>query len=258
MRLLREEVPGFTAKFGRACRPYLNQDEVAILLKVSRRWYAALERGEENDYSNRFLDAVTRVLRLSDSERHTLFTVAANRQPPVKRQSIVNIDAELRRFVAANPFPCYISDEAFDVLFCNDAAAEQYQFMRREAEPNTMLWALTDEGARIQLVDWERSWAPPMAAQLRHNALRYPNHERLQEVVKQVKADETARAIYDGNLRTDMHPDGARRKVYFPHHHDREFEVGLIAMPLLRNPGIRVMSLVPVEEITPRPVPDAA
>ncbi|MEW2580152.1 helix-turn-helix domain-containing protein [Streptomyces syringium] len=241
-----EGLPGFTARFGRRPHQTLTQDEVSRLTGFSARWYSNLERGVKTPFSDDFLDSIARVLQLSEDERHTLYTYSVKRPPvPVPGVDASIIDPALAKFIHMQPYPCYVSDQGWDVPIYNAAAGAQWRWMSHGT--NVMLWALTQPEARLQLIDWERSWAIPMAAQLHLAAHNNPNHERLKEVVRQVCENEDARRIYWEEGLRRVHPDGSRRRVYLPHHHDTEFEVVFLAFPLLRDPSYRLMTVVPAD-----------
>ncbi|MFI9204011.1 helix-turn-helix domain-containing protein [Streptomyces sp. NPDC053048] len=247
-RVDREDLPGFTVRYGRKSARGLTQDDVSRLIGFSARWYSNLERGVPTPYSDAFLDSVSRVLALSDEERLTLYTYTVQRQPLAGRKVDTSIiDPALARFVHMQPYPCYVSDQGWDIPIYNKAAAEQWRWMAQGV--NVMLWALTHPEARLQLIDWEQAWACPMAAQLHLAMNKNPDNERLREVVDEVRKDPTARRIYDEGLR-NIHPDGSRRRVYLPHHHDREFEVVFVALSPLRDPSYRLMAVVPADECT--------
>ncbi|MFI1799416.1 helix-turn-helix domain-containing protein [Streptomyces sp. NPDC020379] len=177
-----EGLPGFTARYGRRSRRSLTQDDVSRLIGFSSRWYSNLERGVPTPYSDAFLDGIARVLELSDDERHTLYTYTVKRNPPAgPRVDTSIIDPALARFIHMQPYPCYVSDQGWDIPIYNKAAAEQWRWMAHGV--NVMLWALTQPEARLQLIDWETSWAIPMAAQLHLAMHNNPDHERLREVV---------------------------------------------------------------------------
>ncbi|MEW2575348.1 helix-turn-helix domain-containing protein [Streptomyces syringium] len=241
-----EDLPGFTARYGRRRGKGLTQDEVGHLTGFSPRWYGNLERGTECQYSDMFLDCVSRVLGLSEEERLSLYTYTVGRRPPRGPQMDTSIiDAALTRFVLMQQYPCYVSGPEWDIAIHNKAAAQQWRWMPHGE--NVMLWALTHQEARLQLVDWERTWALPMAAQLHLAMNNNKKNARLREIVDKVREDDVARRIYDESL-MNVHPDGSRRRVYLPHHHDQEFEVVFLCFSPMRDPRYRVMTVVPADE----------
>ncbi|MFI9237797.1 helix-turn-helix domain-containing protein [Streptomyces sp. NPDC053079] len=241
-----EDLPGFTARYGRRRGRGLTQEDVSHFAGFSTRWYSNLERGVSTPFSDEFLDCVSRVLGLTEDERLTLYTYTVGRTPPEGPQMDTSvIGPALARFVLMQPYPCYVSGPEWDILIHNAAASQQWRWMPHGV--NVMIWALTYREARLQLVDWEQTWARPMAAQL-HLAMRNnPDNARMREVVEEVRKDDVARRIYDESL-ANVHPDGSRRRVYLPHHHDQEFEVVFLCFSPMRDPRYRVMTVVPANE----------
>src|SRR6478735_7222644 len=70
-RVNPDEIPGLASPGRRA--KGLTQRDVARLTGVSERWYGALERGMEANYSADFLDRLSSVLGLSRAERDALY-----------------------------------------------------------------------------------------------------------------------------------------------------------------------------------------
>ncbi|MFI6682579.1 helix-turn-helix domain-containing protein [Streptomyces sp. NPDC050485] len=247
-RLNRDEVPGLSVRYGRRRRNGLTQEEVADLVGVSVRWYNKLETGKDEAYSDDFLDRVSRVLLLDDDERHALYVYAVHREPePRPRPDTSSIDPYLADYVRQHEMPAYISDLAWDLRIYNNEALRQFPWMAYGL--NIMLWVLTYPEARMQLIDWENAWAKPMAAQLRMAATQNKGHQRLIEVVKEIRErDEDARRIYDNDVTSYKHPDGSHRRLYLPHHHDREFEVVWLGFAPLRDPSMRFIVSVPADK----------
>ncbi len=251
------EVPGFTARYGRRRKHGLTQPEVADLVGVSLRWYSMLETGKAAPYSNDFLERVCRILLLDDDERHALYVYAVHREPaPRPRPDASSLDPYLADYVRQHEMPAYISDLAWDLRIYNHAALKQWRWMAYGI--NIMIWVLTYPEARMQLIDWENAWAKPMAAQLRMAANKNPDHQRLAEVVREIReGDEDARRIYDEDVTSYTHPDGSHRRIYLPHHHDREFEVVWLGFAPLRDPTMRFIVSVPADS-QPTGLPPAA
>ncbi|MEV0445275.1 helix-turn-helix domain-containing protein [Streptomyces spectabilis] len=248
MRLDPNDVAGFTARYGRRWKKGLTQEELAAVIGVTPRWYGQLERGADEAYSDDFLEGVARILKLDEHERHALFKYAKGCEPPGRRQpDVSSIDPHLAAYVRQHEMPAYISDAAWDLRIYNEAALRQFPWMAYDI--NIMTWVLTHPEARIQLIDWEDAWAKPMAAQLRLAAsITHRDNPRLAEVVREVRErDEVARRIYDHDVTSYVHPDGSHRRMYLPHHHDREFSVVWLAMAPLRDQSLRFIVSVPAD-----------
>ncbi|MFF4952862.1 helix-turn-helix domain-containing protein [Streptomyces chattanoogensis] len=252
-RVNPDEVPGFSARYGRRRKHGLTQTEVADLVGVSLRWYNKLETGTPGAYSDDFLDRVSRVLLLDDDERHALYVYAVHREPaPRLRPDTSSLDPYVVEYVRQHEMPAYISDLAWDLRVYNDKALKQFPWMQYGI--NIMLWVLSYPEARMQLIDWEESWAKPMAAQLRMAANQNKDHARLTEVVREIRErDEDARRIYDRDVTSYTHPDGSHRRLYLPHHHDREFEVVWLGFAPLRDPSMRFIVSVTADSQIPTP-----
>ncbi|WP_157855848.1 MmyB family transcriptional regulator [Streptomyces aureocirculatus] len=109
---------------------------------------------------------------------------------------------------------------------------------------NVMIWALTYPEARLQLIDWEETWAKPMASILRLTAQANPDNERLAEVIQEIKErDETARVILEEDNTARVHPDGDVRRLHLPNR-DGVFEVEFITFARLRN-NTKLMVVMP-------------
>ncbi|MER6912251.1 helix-turn-helix domain-containing protein [Streptomyces sp. NPDC000594] len=240
-RLPRDEVPGLTARYGRRRRQGLTQEEVADLVGTSSRWYGKLESGAPGPYSLDFLERVSRVLQLGESERHALFFYGAGKEPASRpRPDASSLDPYVADYVRQQELPTYISNLAWDLVIYNRAALAQFPWMAYGL--NIMIWVLTYPEARMQLIDWENTWARPMAAQLRMAARKHTGHQRLAEVVREIRErDEVARQILDADVMSYSHPDGSRRFLYLPDHHEQAFEVVWLAFSPLRDPTLRLI-----------------
>ncbi|MFJ4689256.1 helix-turn-helix domain-containing protein [Streptomyces sp. NPDC088789] len=242
------DIPGFTAAFGSRSAPGLTQEEAAKLAGVSRRWYSALESGRRGAYSDHFLQAVRRTLGLSREEWQIVYRLARGHDPaeaPASPLTVLLPDAIRELVERSDNCPAYISDHRWDVLVHNARMGEIFPWMGYGL--NVMEWALTWPEARTQLIGWEQEWALPMIAQLRLHAEQYPDDGRLREVIGTVRADPTARRLWDSpDLPSVTHPSSDRpRRLYLPQQGGREFNVRLVALIPMDFPSCRLMSIFP-------------
>ncbi|QES39650.1 MULTISPECIES: helix-turn-helix domain-containing protein [Streptomyces] len=215
---------GLRPRTGRGRRaPGLSQAQVAQLLYVSERTYAQLERGEMPSPAAGFLDRVCEVLRLEEDERTALYVYALGHEPPRPRDPLAgqDIHGAWHEAVASVARPCYVNDVAWNVLACNEAFTATFPRApgARPALPerNLMRYMLLRESAREHhLLDWERQWARPLAAQLRKAVALYPGNADLRELDKEVEADPVAGPLYRSDPVTYVQPGGATRPVRFP------------------------------------------
>ncbi|MET7402826.1 helix-turn-helix transcriptional regulator [Dactylosporangium sp. NPDC005572] len=242
-------VPGLV--YGRQGKRWVSQEDVAHRVGVSTRWYANLERGEPGTYSSTFLDRVAVTLLLSPEQRAVLYMLVTGQEPEPPRVVPLGPEfASLRAIVNAQPWPAYVSDDAWDCLLSNEHHVRWFPHLRHE--PNIMLWPFLYEESKIQLINWERDWARPMLAQLRAASARHPDNARLQEIIRRILAGSAdARRIWEDKAEVHLHPDGDRRLMHVPYF-DEPRLIEIVALTTLRAAGFRVMMLVPADAMEAR------
>ncbi len=165
--------------------PGLRREEVAMLAGVSVDYYVRLERGRNLNVSEAVLDAVATALRLDETERGHLFTLArrrrAKRRPPPRQR----VRPALRHVVEGiSDLPALLVGHRTDILASNSLARALYTdfdaLPRRER--NMARYLFLDETARDLLVDWA-GVARATAAGLRLYAGQRPDDPRLAELV---------------------------------------------------------------------------
>ncbi|GGL68931.1 transcriptional regulator [Streptomyces fumigatiscleroticus] len=180
---------------GRRRTPGLRREEVAVLAGVGASWYQWLEQGRDISVSPQVLDAVARVLRLSDAERRHLY-VLAGLNPPVPEVAPEKRDMcdGLRRLIDTwMPYPAHIMDLYYNCVLYNDAAALVLG-MRPGTTQNCLVDFFTDPLYRSRARNWERN-ARTVVAQFRAACSARPDDEGFQQVLAQVReaSDEFAR-----------------------------------------------------------------
>jgi transcriptional regulator with XRE-family HTH domain len=239
------EIAGFVPRHGHR---RVTQADIGELTGVSERWYRALENGEDVQFSEQFLARVDRVFGLDEAQRVTLYLLATGHDPPSREVRPAHCEAGLRRMADGQPWPTYISDAAWDVLYSNDEARRHWPWMSAH-DANIMTWVLAFPDARMQLIDWETTWARPMLAQLRMAAGHHRDHERLQDVVADVLDDNpTVRRLWDEDMTAFVHPDGDVRRLYMPALRPGPVSIEVLALSPLRDRSVRVIHLVPFDE----------
>ncbi|MGV9356623.1 helix-turn-helix transcriptional regulator [Streptomyces misionensis] len=182
------EEAGLPAGGGRRRTPGLRREEVAVLAGVGASWYQWLEQGREISVSPQVLDAVARVLRLSDAERRHLYLLAGLNPPapqvaPGKRDMCDG----LRRLIDTwMPYPAHIMDLYYNCVMYNDAAAIVLG-MRPGITQNCLIDFFTDPLYRERSHSWERN-ARTVVAQFRAACAARPEDEGFREVLAQASA----------------------------------------------------------------------
>ncbi|MFD4256127.1 helix-turn-helix transcriptional regulator [Streptomyces sp. NPDC058534] len=195
--------------------PGLRREEVAVLAGVGASWYQWLEQGRDISVSPQVLDAVGRVLRLSNAERRHLYVLAGLNPPaaevePAKRDMCDG----LRRLIDTwMPYPAHIMDRYYNCVMYNDAAA-MVLGMRPGTAWNCVVDFFTDPLYRARDRSWREN-ARTVVAQFRAACAAGPDDEGFQQVLAELTAasDEFAalweeRDIEDaGQIRKELeHP----------------------------------------------------
>src|SRR6266567_878699 len=100
----------------------LRREEVAQLAGVGVTWYTWLEQGRPINASAQVLEAVARTLRLDESERSHLFTLAG--VPDTTSRVAEICEPAVRELVEAlDPYPAFVVSPRYDILAWNRAEA---------------------------------------------------------------------------------------------------------------------------------------
>ncbi|GAA4266194.1 helix-turn-helix transcriptional regulator [Frondihabitans peucedani] len=165
----------------------LRRDELAHLAGVSPHYYARLEQGRARHPSRSVLDALARVLDLSDEARAHLAGLTEGSVSLVggSRES-ETVTPELQQLVAGWPQqPAAVVGRYGDVLFSNELAQALTPWF---APGNNLLHeAFLNIHARTFYVDWEQVASGAVAA-LRSSAGSDTGHPRLLDLVEHLSA----------------------------------------------------------------------
>jgi transcriptional regulator with XRE-family HTH domain len=165
--------------------PGLRREEVAMLAGVSVDYYIRLERGRDLNVSEAVLDAVARALRLDETERGHLFTLARRRQVRRRPTPPQRVRPGLRRVVESmTDLPAVLVGHRCDVLASNRLVRALYTDFDAlpKRERNMARYLFLDESARDLLVDWA-GVARGTVAGLHLYAGNHPDDPRLAELV---------------------------------------------------------------------------
>jgi transcriptional regulator with XRE-family HTH domain len=146
--------------------PGLRREEVAVLAGVGVSWYTWLEQGREINVSAEVLDAIARVLRLTEPERAHLY-VLAGLNPPQASGSDAVVTPTLRRLLDAWPHPALLRDRQWNLLAVNSPARSVFGL---DDDRNCLVAFFTNERYRELHVNWS-SVAPQVVAAFRADAV---------------------------------------------------------------------------------------
>ncbi|WP_369360967.1 hypothetical protein [Streptomyces sp. cg2] len=144
----------------------------------------------------------------------------------------------------------YICDYAGNILAYNEPFARM--FPNRRVPVNSLWWILFSDDARNKvLMDWENSWAPVIAPQVRAAAAQHRDNPTLLRLTERCLADPRTRDLYKGVPAGYAHPDGDERPLFHA-----ELGPGWVNMCVstpLSSPEIRLFLLMFRRNNEPRP-----
>jgi transcriptional regulator with XRE-family HTH domain len=166
----------------------LRREEVAGLVHISTDFYTRLEQGRRRP-SEDVLDALARVLRLSEDERRYVFELSGLEHRP-RRPSPQQAQPQLRRLVGElTTTPAIVLGRRTDILAWNPMAAALFTDFARlpEKERNFVRLVFCDPNVRALYPHWEYA-AQNGVAHLRMEAARDPDDPQLAELVQELSA----------------------------------------------------------------------
>ncbi|WP_017624194.1 helix-turn-helix transcriptional regulator [Nocardiopsis chromatogenes] len=172
--------------------PGLRREELAQAAGVSVSYYTHLEQGHSANVSEEVLDAITRVLQLTETEHaHLTHLVKPERtgaRAPSSRPQRLRPDI-LQLLDAMTGVPAYVNGFGMDILGWNRAATALFGDWA-ELAPEQRNWGrliFLTPAMRDLFIDWERK-AGGVAGILRMQAGRHPGEPRLASLVDELSA----------------------------------------------------------------------
>ncbi|WP_406436968.1 helix-turn-helix transcriptional regulator [Streptomyces sp. NBC_01613] len=186
---LQPEDVGLIDYGGRRRVPGLRREELAQLAGVSVGYYTRLEQGQSLNASDAVLDAIARVLRLSETERSHLHSLARNKPRVRRRTRPEQVRPGIRLMIESmSEVPALVLGRSGDVLCWNRMAhallAAHIDFdapAQAAGRPNVARLVFLGPHTRELYADW-RVKARDTVADLRMTAARYPDDPRFAEL----------------------------------------------------------------------------
>ncbi|MFD5180537.1 helix-turn-helix transcriptional regulator [Nocardia sp. NPDC058379] len=174
---------------GRRRTPGLRREEVAMLAGVGVSWYTWLEQGRDITVSGDVLDAVAKVLLLSEPERGHLYLLAGLNPPPPRAAAGTEVTVEIRQLLDGwERGPAVVRDRYWNILAFNVVAGRV--FGCDDGEPhNCLVTFFTSPRYRELPVLWEAA-APGVVAAYRADAALAPHDDEFQRVARELAAAE--------------------------------------------------------------------
>jgi transcriptional regulator with XRE-family HTH domain len=210
---LTPEQAGLPAQPGIRRVPGLRREEVARLAGVSTDYYIRLERGRNLNVSESVLKALARALRLNETERAHLLTLAKLRRAPSAPMPAQRVRPGLLQALnALTDVPALVIGRRCDVLATNALARALYTdfdaLPRRER--NLVRFLFLDDAARELYLDWPEA-ARSGVAGLHLYAGRNPDDVRLAELVDELSVRDADFRRWWADHDVHRHSHGAHR-----------------------------------------------
>lgn len=220
----------------------LRRGEVAALAGVSVEYYTRLERGNLGGVSDSVLEALSRALRLDDTEHAHLVTLAraANTSATAARARRRRVSAAVRPSVshllmAMTEVPAFVRNNRFDILVANPLGRALYApvFDAPSAPVNTVRFIFLDPRAPGFFLDWERVARDSVGA-LRVEAVRNPYDRELSDLIGELSTRSDQFRIWWGGQDVFVHQHATKR---FGHPFVGAIELAAETMPLSGDTG---------------------
>ncbi|MGO1355506.1 helix-turn-helix transcriptional regulator [Brachybacterium tyrofermentans] len=232
---------------GRRRTPGLRREEVAQLSGIGTTWYTWLEQGRATGVSDQVLEAVARVLRMTEAERNHLFVLAD--RAPSKAAPLMALRPEHTALLEQLlPFPAAVQTDAYEIVASN--RAYRYLFSDLDALPvqdRNCAWLLfTDPVWRGSLPD-ETLVLPDIVARLRARRAEHRGEPSWDELVDRLLTHSADfRALWD---RYEVADDQPRVREY-DSPHAGHLTVHFQSLWIDLDRGTRLISMVPADDVT--------
>jgi transcriptional regulator with XRE-family HTH domain len=176
--------------------PGLRREEVARLASISTDYYVRLEQGRLQP-SGTVLQALVRVLHLSDDQRDYAFKLSGRDAARPRHRGVQKVQPQLRRLLDdLNSTPAVVIGRRTDILAWNTLAAALVTDFSKipDKHRNYVRILFTEPVMRTFYADWG-AVARLAVAMLRMEAAKYPQDARLASLVGEL-------SVRDDDFRT--------------------------------------------------------
>jgi len=165
--------------------PGLRREEVAVLAGVGPSWYQWLEQGRDITVSGQVLDAVARVLRLTDPERRHLYVLAGLNPPRPTEPAEHTVGADITRLLDGwLPNPAHVVDQYWNFIAANTTARALFGW-EDTVVGNCLVDFFLDDMYRARYAHWAEV-APIVVAHYRHEMTLHGPDEGYTAVLAEV------------------------------------------------------------------------
>ena len=183
--------------------PGLRREEVAQRAGIGVTWYTWLEQGRNVRPSPNVAAALADALRLTPVERSHMYALLHHGETTDISVSAEPLEALARQI----PSPAYVRDDAWDLIFWNEAAHEYFDDFgpKLDGRANLIAYLFLNQQARWAFCDWAEVSSRSVAQFRKLNGACAPG-SRVARVVEYLrKASREFAACWDSFLLTDFY-----------------------------------------------------
>lgn len=177
-------------KVGRRRTPGLRREELAEAAGVSVTWITWLEQGRDVAPSASALIRLAEALRLTPTERVSMFDLAGKRDPAGPAESQTDLLPELLTLPSMFVGPAYLLDHTWTDRAWNADAANLFTGWLDEEtkERNLLQFVFLCPKAKILIADWPER-ARRLVAEFRADYSRHPRDTAMQSLIDNLLAN---------------------------------------------------------------------
>lgn len=199
-----------------------------------------IEQGRDITVSAQTLSGIAFALQLKPAEREYLFLLAHKSDPLVEQ--VPAVEQTILSAVNAVSEPCYLLDLTWQVLSWNPGAAALFAgWLDVDAEPNMMRFMFQNPLARELVDNWEVR-ARRIVAELRSDAIHYPNDATLNAFVQQIGDNSSDFREFWSQQQVIVREGGER---IFHHATRGDLTYRQLSWQLASNRALKMIMLVP-------------
>lgn len=245
LRVKREntspEMPGIPIISRRRTKG-LRREEVAQMSAISTTWYTWLEQGRDITVSAQTLSGIASALKLTSAEREYLFLLA-HKSDPLNEQ-VPAVEPAILATVNNVSQPCYLLDLTWQVLSWNKGAEALFAgWLDVDNAPNMMRFMFEHPLARKLVDNWEAR-ARRIVAELRADAVHYPNDSLLNTFVQQMSESSADFREFWSQQQVIVREGGER---LFHHDVQGDLVYRQLSWQLTSNRALKMIMLLPEE-----------
>ncbi|UKD51804.1 helix-turn-helix transcriptional regulator [Amycolatopsis sp. FU40] len=226
--------------------PGLRREELAQLAGVSVTWYTWLEQARDITVSRQVLASLARELRLSETERQHLFSLAE--EPPPDREATSSPQALQGMVDALDPNPAYVLDAHWDFVAWNRAEAALIgdPALLPAGERNLLWLVFAVPRIRALLVDWPGQ-ARNLLAQYRADVAHRAEDPRAAGLVRTLR--EASPEFGEWWAAHDVAPFAGNRRV-FDHPRAGVLAFDYVKLSTMDESGRKLFTCLPADSGT--------